>query len=375
MNTTNTPTTAHQFFIPTRPNPDYAFAFLPANSEREDEVGRWVEFNGAMRPGVTFSQGAMSQGWVTEGRWKRVDVAVAMTLLRGSHEFAKQFIPLDWVKEPDNIVRRFTHNLFGADAPPFTQPSIVLSADGMCYAMVDGYYQRDWFTLVFPEAADKFVASGNWVEVFAPFDGKHERLIANRVCGDQVLALLGKTVCAIIAANPKAEVVSGHVRAKFDLVMPPLDSLEAVVKWIQENYTGPALTTAPAHPPAPTTSRERRHVLTVTIACSQQATRQETRYDSESGESEYGLTLAELRSISEDCSSFDDLFDAVRERLESEASDNPPDMNVDDSDYGNTEYVDSSDFEANVQDLEAVLRAVLDDNPELDPEARNGDED
>jgi hypothetical protein len=317
----------------------------------------------------------MTQVWVTEGRWKRVDVAVAMTLLRRNHEFAKQFIPLDWVKEPDNIVRRFTHKTVGGDAPPFTQPSIVLSADGMCYAMVDGDYRRDWFNLVFPEAADKFVASGNWVEVFAPFDGKHERLIANRVCGDQVLARLGKTVCAIIAANPKAEVVSGHVRAKFDLVMPPLDSLEAVVKWIQENYTGPALTTAPAHPPAPTTSRTGRNILTVTIACSQQVIRQETRYDSESGEREYGLTLAELRSISEDCSSFDDLFDAVRERLESEASDNPPDMDVDDSDYGDSEVVDSSDFEADVQGLEAVLRAVLDDNPELDPEARNGDED
>jgi hypothetical protein len=321
----------------------------------------------------------MAQGWVTEGQWKRVDVAEAMKLLHGSHEFAKQFIPISWVKEPDNIVRRFRHVSGNTTVDPFTQPRIVLSSDGMCYAMVDGDYQRDWFTLVFPEAADKFVANGHWVEVFAPFDGKHERLIANRVCGDQVLARLGKTVCAIIAANPKAEVVSGHVRAKFDLVMPPMDSLGDVVKWIQENYTGPALTTAPAHPPTPApsapTSRERRQVLTVTIECSQQVTRQETRYDSESGEREYGLTLAELRSISEDCSSFDDLLDAVRERLESEASDNPPDMDVADSDYGDSEMVDSSDFEANVQDLEAVLRAVLDDNPELDPEARNGDED
>lgn len=374
MNTTNTPTTAHQFFISTRPNPDYAFAFLPANSESSVEAGRWVEFNGDMRPVATFTV-AMAQGWVTDGSWKRVDVAEAMTLLRGSHEFAKQFIPISWVKEPDNIVRRFRHVNSSLPVHPFTQPPIVLSADGMCYAMVDGHYQRDWLSRVFPQTADNYVASGHWVEVFAPFDGKHERLPATRVPGDQVLALLGKTVCAIIAANPKAEVVSGHVRAKFDLVMPPLDSLEDVVKWIQENYTGPALTTAPAHPPTPVTSRERRHVLTARVECSQQVTRNETRYDSESGEREYGLTLAELRSISEDCSSFDELLDLVRERLESDASDNPPDMEVDDTDYGDSEYVDSCEFEASVQGLEAVLRAALDDNPELDPEARNGDED
>ena len=374
MNTTNTPTTAHQFFISTRPNIDYAFAFLPANSESSVEAGRWVEFNGDMRPVATFTV-AMAQGWVTNGSWKRVDVAEAMTMLHVGNQFAKQFIPISWVKEPDNIVRRFRHVNSSLPVDPFTQPPIVLSADGMCYVRVDGDYQRDWFSLVFPQAADNFVARGHWVEFFAPFDGKHERMTATRVSGDQVLALLGKTVCAIIAANPKAEVVSGHVRAKFDLVMPPLDSLEDVVKWIQENYTGPALTTAPAHPPTPVTSRERRHVLTARVECSQQVTRNETRYDNESGEREYGLTLAELRSISEDCSSFDDLLDAVRERLESDASDSPPDMEVDDTDYGDSEYVDSCEFEASVQGLEAVLRAALDDNPELDPEARNGDED
>lgn len=374
MNTTNTPTTAHQFFISTRPNPDYAFAFLPANSEPSDAVGRWVEFNGVMRPGAMFTV-AMAQCWVTDGSWKRVDVAEAMTMLHVGNQFATQFIPISWVKEPDNIVRRFRHVNSSLPVDPFTQPPIVLSADGMCYARVDGHYQRDWLSRVFPQTADNYVASGHWVEVFAPFDGKHERMTATRVPGDQVLARLGKTVCAIIAANPKAEVVSGHVRAKFDLVMPPLDSLEDIVKWIQENYTGPALTTAPAHPPTSGTSRERRQVLTATVECSQQVTRNETRYDDESGGREYGLTLAELRSISDDCSSFDELLDAVRERLESDASDNPPDMEVNNTDYGDTEYVDSCDFEASVQDLEDVLRAVLDDNPELDPEARNGDED
>lgn len=197
-----------------------------------------------------------------------------------------------------------------------------------------------------------------------------------RITDAEIEAKLGLTVVAILKANPSAEVALGHIRAKMNVAVPVCATYEDCLVQIRRRYRGPVGGMMPTGTVAPTGSRPAaaRARPTAALSVNVDYTEEEscTVYatNQRSGSGDYELTLDELREIASDSSDMDEFVSAVADALQQKAYDDPPDTDVDDTDYGDADNhsTESSDATADHSVVRRSLEALFTTYPDLNPE-------
>lgn len=207
-----------------------------------------------------------------------------------------------------------------------------------------------------------------------------------RITDAEIEAKLGATVVAILKANPSAEVALGHIRAKMNVAVPVCATYEDCLVQIRRRYRGPvgaAASSSSGQAPVPALAAVRARptaALTATVDYTEEESCTVYATNQRSGSGDYELTLDELREIAPRCVDMDEFVSAVADALEQKAYDEPPDTDVDDTNYGDsanhsTEYsAATADHSVVRRNLEALFTTYPDLNPRYEAPEEEEDE-
>ena len=204
-----------------------------------------------------------------------------------------------------------------------------------------------------------------------------------RITDAEIEVKLGLTVVAILKANPSAEVALGHIRAKMNVAVPVCATYEDCLVQIRRRYRGPVGAAvvssgpSPAPAPAPAAARTRpAAVLSVSVDYTEEESCTVYATNQRSGSGDYELTLRELQEIASGCDDMDEFVSAVADALQQKAYDDPPDTDVDDTNYGGSDNhsTESSDATADHSVVRRSLEALFTTYPDLNPESEAPEE-